>query len=521
LGAGSGQILRQTIAETATLAVISGLIALVTGQALLFASRQALPIYLIHLRDRGSIMLVVFFSALLLAFLVNMVACLVPTFDALFQDATEALKDCSGPLISTGGRVLRRFFVALQVSLSFILAVGAILSLQSFLKLTRADVGYNTERVFTAHLNLPAEDLCRDGSLPPQDGSLGAQKPRSPAGSSTAGVRLKDDTCRERLVSLQREILRAAGSLSYVSAVGAADRLPISRPGNGPWVKRNDVERWCPESFVAGDYFRTFQIPFVAGRSFSTSAAHEVVISEKTAEALWPTGNPVGDLLFLEGEKQPRQVVAVVSNTRSLEVGQLPAPQIYVPFLDPSRSTPGVLSMQLVMRCEQSCGDILPALMERLKSVGADVFVDQASTVDDLGAVVTAPIRARSILLSSYAMLGFGLALVGVFVLVSYVSALRQHEIGVRMVLGANPADLVLLTAKEGIISAGIGILVGGIASAAAVQVLRNFLFGIDVLDLKSFAIAGLLLFIGAIGASVLPALRAKGYQPADLLRVV
>jgi putative ABC transport system permease protein len=521
LGAGSVRILRQTLTEAAAIGAVVALIGLATAQGLLIASQQAIPIYLLHLRERTSITLVVLFGAFFLACFVSIVANLIPTFEALSLDAAEALKDNSGPLTSARGRVLRRSFVVLQVSLAFILTVGAVLSLQSFLNLTQTDLGYNTEGVFAAHLNFPAEQLCRAPSVSQEENLGSNKKSKSPTRSSAVGIRVADDACRERLLSLQSQVLRAAGALPYVSAVGAADKLPISPPRGGPWVKRDNIEKWCPELRVAGDYFRVFQIPFVAGRTFSNSVVPEMIISERTSEALWPKGNPIGDMLLVEGEKQPRQVVGVVKDTTALEIGDQPTPQIYFPLVDTSRSTPGAVSMQLVLRCERSCGGLLPALMERLKGAGADTFVDQAATMNDLGAVVTAPVRARSMLLSSYALLGFGLALVGVFVLVSYMSVLREHELGVRMVLGAEPAELVFLLAKEGIISAGIGMLVGGVASVAAVQVLKNLLFGIDVLNLKSFAIAGFLLFAGAICAAVSAALRVRSYQPSDLLRVV
>ena len=301
--------------------------------------------------------------------------------------------------------------------------------------------------------------------------------------------------------------------------MGIADALPVSAPRGGFFVRHKELQQWCPSTLVAGDYFRVFQIPFIAGSPFSASGAREVIISERAGQEFWPGGNPMGDSLLIEGEDQPRRVIGVVRDTRSLEVGEQPAPQIYLPFRDPYRNIP-VTSIYLTVRCPQNCGDFFPALLEQLKGLGAGGFADRMTTMEDLAAVVMGPVRVRTTLLLSYALLGIGIGFAGIFALVSYLSVLRKHEVGIRMVFGAEPVELVISIAKEGIFSAGVGILAGGAASLAAVQVLRNLLFGVDPLDPVSFAAAGLFLFSGAILASVIPALWVMRYQPSRLLRV-
>jgi hypothetical protein len=516
LGARVSDIVRQSLVETGALGTLSGLVGLLTALLLLYASRNALPAYLVELQDQSSVTMRACAAGFLLAFSASMLVSAALALLVSSKPQFQALKENSGAFTGMSGRRWRRAFVVLQVSLSFVLAGAALLSLESYFHLSRSGAGYDTERTVAAHLTVPFGLLCSQVPSPAANNSSGT----TPASNAKAGAP-ENDSCAQSLGAFEAAIIAEVRALPDVSTAAVTERLPISNEVEGWYAKHDDVYKFCSESRISSEYFRVFQIPIAAGQTFSVSAQPQAIVSETMAREFWPAGNPVGSTISIDGENQPRVVVGIVKNTAGIGATERPAPKLYIPFSDAAGLGPGAVSMNLAVRCQSSCAGIRPALLERLKAAGADIFVNQIASVDELSAAATAPIRARTLLLSGYGLVAMGLALVGVFVLVSYMSVLREREFGIRMVFGAEPANLVFLLAKEGIFSAAAGFVLGAVASFFMARIFRSMLYGVETPDLLIFAAMGIVLFFAAILAAVVPAMQMRVREPSSLLRVV
>jgi hypothetical protein len=277
------------------------------------------------------------------------------------------------------------------------------------------------------------------------------------------------------------------------------------------------VYKACATSHVAGDYFRAMGIALLAGRTFAPGETDAIVIGSRMARTYWPNGNPLGDLVVIDGDR-PRRVVGIVRDTRS-PVRTRPELQIYLPYAGPYRGNLSGTSMILVARCRGDCDAITRLVAARLREALVGANVRGPSTLASLVSRATQPARARAVLSGVYAGVVFGVALVGVYTLVSYLSLLRRRELSVRMALGASPRQIVLLVAGEGLVLAVLGVLLGAFASMLGAGLLRSLLFGVQALSPGTLVSTGATLLAGAVIASLIPALQAARRHPSEVLR--
>jgi hypothetical protein len=252
----------------------------------------------------------------------------------------------------------------------------------------------------------------------------------------------------------------------------------------------------------------------VAGRPFSKLDVEAVVINERAALYLWKGETPLGDELWLDGEERPRVVIGIAKDSRILDLSQEPGPQIYLPYARPYRNQAGPDPSSFVIRCNGPCSQTIRHLTPQLE-VGSSIRV---SGLQDLVDSQTAPQRLRTTIIGTYAAVGFILALVGTYSLVSYLTMLRRYEMGVRIALGAQPKDVIGHIVMQGIKATGIGVLLGIFACLAVARFLESFLWGIKPLDPSSIAATVLLVLSGATVASLLPAMALSRRNPGNLL---
>jgi putative ABC transport system permease protein len=177
-------------------------------------------------------------------------------------------------------------------------------------------------------------------------------------------------------------------------------------------------------------------------------------------------------------------------------------------------------SMTVVARCRGDCNGSIGLVAARLRGAVVGLDVRRSSTLASLVSRLTHPARARALISGVYAAVVFGVALVGVYTLVSYLSLLRRRELSVRMALGASPRQIVLLVAGEGLLLTGLGVLLRGFASILGAGLLRTLLFGVEALSPGVIAATGATLLAGAVTASLIPALQASRRHPSEVLEV-
>ncbi len=526
LGASRLSILRHALVEAAGLGLLGGAAGALVARAMLFACQGAFPIYFVHLRDRAFLGPQVSFGCLLLGVLVGVLVGLLPGLRIASRRNFEALKEFSGPLLGSRGRWLRWGLVVLQVAFTFALLMGAALTVETARRLFGSGKGYTIGGVFAVHLSVPGRSAPGARGWTPSREPARRQENRVSAGRPAPSAASADHAqTGQSLYAEQAEILAAAAGMPEVSAEGLTDRLPI-RPAPwgsyiGGWGQGN-MFSWGGD--VSGDYFRVLKMRFLAGHTFTSPLAHEIVIEQRVAEGLWPGKSPLGRTVVLMGgsEEESDTVVGVVNDTRSVQIDGPAKGHFYLPLgrLRPSGQTGW--SAFLLLRCRVRCGNLTPALLAALGKVGADSYVDGYAALAHYSRVISEPLSMRTWLLSFYAVIGLALALGGVFVLSSYLSAMRRHDTGIRMVLGAGRADLVWQIAREGIVSALVGVAAGGLLWLSTAPVVRDLIYGVTPLNPVVLGAVGALLFAVACVASILPALAAVARQnPADLLRVL
>jgi predicted permease len=415
---------------------------------------------------------------------------LAPALDGSRADVATAMRGDSAGAGRARSR-LRGVLVAGQVAASLLLLTTSGLFVRALAKGHRIDPGYDVSHVATAPLDV-----------------------------SLSGY----DTTRARAIyAALHDRLRA---LDKVTAVAFARALPLSMtttgygisvPGYVPTAAEAARGLSARTNVVSAEYFDVLRLPIVAGRkllaSDDASAPRVAVVSELFARTFWPGKNPLGRAFTL-GDTNRITVVGVARNVKFSDLTETPAPFMYLPLAQNWLS-----SVSLLVRTAGDPDALAAPIRDAVHSLDHTLPPPAVVSLDDAASVVLLPQRFAVIVTATLGALGLLLASIGLYGVVSFSTAQRTREIGVRMALGATAADVVRLVVRDGMGVVGIGIGIGLAAGALATQVLRPLLFGVDPLDAATFITMPLLLTGAAFVASVLPARRAAAADPLLALR--
>ena len=411
-----------------------------------------------------------------------MVCCLhgaLPGFD-LNESLKEGLRSS---LASINRRSFRGALVAGEVALAAILLSGAALVLESFVRLSAINLGFDSESLLTVNLT------------------------RTKAGTD----------------AFYRGVLEHIASLPGVQAVGAINVSPLS---GHEWVQDITVEGrpfrpsgdliWASHRQVSLGYFRALRIPLLNGRSFaSTDGDKDVaVISETMAERYWPGENPVGKRFAVNcsGAKcRWNSTIGVVGDVK--ELGATAEPVVAMYFLETTRE------MTLVVRAGQTPANLVADVRDSVHSVDPDQPIGEIRTMEGIVSESIAPQRITMVIAGLFAAQALLLAMVGLYGVISYSVAQRNREFGIRMALGAAKNDILHLVVAEGFRLAAAGMIAGMAGALALTRILASLLFGIKLADPVLIAAVALLLVGTALLACYIPARRAAKVDPMVALR--
>jgi predicted permease len=396
---------------------------------------------------------------------------------------------------ATGGRgqlILRRVLVAAQMALSLILLVVTGLLLQSALRLQRVPPGFDPAGLLAVNVQIPDP------------------------GGSAAQVQLRFQTLLERL-----------RHLPGVVQVAGADQLP---PAGGPWngVHRGDRPPQSSSDLVPATrrtvtpgFFQAMRIPLLAGRDVAPTDARGsppvTVISQALARRLFPGENPVGRILTLPwGDGIPLQIVGVAGDVRDFGVAAEFRPAFY---LADAQLGSGAPMLRLVIRTGGEPRALLPSVRAAVRGLEKDAVLFSAGTMTDRLSQTMARNRFSVALNGVFAAMAVFLAAFGLYGLMAFLVGRRAHEIGIRVALGAQRANIYRLVLGQGLVLALAGILGGAAVALAATRFLGRELYGIGATDPLTFLLAALLLAAAAVLACWLPARRAARVDPMVALR--
>jgi putative ABC transport system permease protein len=272
---------------------------------------------------------------------------------------------------------------------------------------------------------------------------------------------------------------------------------------------------------VTPGYMEALRIPLRAGRFIEPRdtgrAAPVALVSEAAARRFWPGENPVGKRVRLhvnEAANTTRDIVGVVGDVRTRGLELDPVPVVYVPH-----TQYGPESMTVMARTDGEPLSAVPALKAVLRTLSSGVALSRVRTLEDRVWASVAEPRFRTLLLSIFAVVSLALAAVGLYGVVAFSVNQRRAELGLRIALGAEPADVRRLVLREGMTPVGAGILCGLAGAALLAGVMKTLLFGVNTLDPGTFGVVVLVLASVALAACYIPAARATRVDPAATLR--
>jgi predicted permease len=493
LGGGWWRLTRQLITEQLVLSIVAGAAAI--GPAWL-ALRFITSFHLSEVpnMDAAGLNTWVLAFNFAVASIVGLVCGVAPAWLAWRSDLNSTLK--STPTIDAGRpqQRLRKVFVISQVALTMVLLVAGGLVLRSFLDILSAPPGYGAERMLAMRV------------------ALSSTQYGSP----------------ERQVAFFDRVVHEAAAIPGVAAVSATEELPLSDSLHGsglmlarrPDVRTEDLPIVLHTAVLPG-YFAAMEIPLVRGRWFTshdvTNAPLVAVIDRWTATTYWPGGNPIGERIRL-GRTQPwLEIVGVVGEVEAPVVvrflkGRIG--QVYCPLAqDP---TP---AMSLVLRAtgdETTLVAPVRALVRR---------IDPDQPVFAVGSLLDQRIEGRSIvrlvmgLLNGFAVIALLLATVGLYGTIAYDVRQRTREFGLRMSLGAEPADVLATVLRDGTKLLAAGLTFGIVGALGAISFVTNAVSGIRARDPITLLGSVALLALTGLLASYVPARRATRISPSIALR--
>ncbi len=436
---------------------------------------------------------------------------LAPALQFTRSNVTDAIR--SGGRASRGGSVklhTRKVLVVGQVALAVVLSIGAGLLMRSLVKVLKTDPGFRPEHIVTAPIVPPDR---KDGDL-----------------ANTA--------------RLLREVTQRLASVPGVEAAGAINNLPFDNPDNFANFYRDD--RPVPtadklpngmQAAVTPGYFRTMGIPLLKGRLFNPSdgamrtlkrdfpsilaylrsADFVVVINDAMARRYWPDEDPVGKAFYFgpPSMKGPRvRIIGVVGNARQFGLDAPVLPQYFF-----SADQFPILDARLVVRTTRDPAALAPTIRGIVAESQSDAVVTKVVTMASLVDHSVAGRQGNVLLLGLFSGIALLLAALGLYGTMAYIVTQRTQEIGLRMALGAEAADVRGMVVKEGAVLGVAGLIIGIAAALAGARVVSSMLYGVTTTDAATYSGSALLLVIIVLAASYLPAWRASRVDPMEALR--
>jgi putative ABC transport system permease protein len=510
LGAGRGRLIGQLLTESVMLSLAGGILGLLLGflgvRWLLAINPGDIP----RIGDNGAgpvnldwrVLVFTFVAAVVTGILFG----LVPALQSSRSDLSVTLRE-SGARTGSGVRhnKMRSILVVTEMALALVLLVGAALLIRTFAALRGVDPGFSAKNVLTMDMSL-------------------------------AGHRFEKAANVE---TLERDGRRRVEALPGVDSVALTCCLPLEGgfglpfnivgepPKDGPYTGSGG---WMDASV---DYFKVFKIPVVEGRVFedrdSNGAALVAVINRTMEKKFWPKGDAVGSQIIIgknvgpEFDEGPREVVGVVADVREGGLDQEPFPMMYVPV---GQVTDGMAALNnrigakiWIVRTKVPPFSLSEDVQRELRAASGGLPVAHLRSMEQVVRTSTASNDFYMTLLTIFAGVALALAAIGVYGLMAYSVQQRTPEIGLRMALGASPAQVRKMVVLQGMLLALIGVVIGVAAALALARLMASLLFGVKPWDPAAIAIVAVVLSAVTFLATYLPACRASRVDPMIALR--
>ena len=509
MGAQRGRIVRQLLIESGLLAFVGGACGLMVAVWAVALIRKMVANQVPRIGEAGIDARALIFSVAVMA-ATGLLFGLIPALQLSRRGVGETLKE-GGRSASGSVRQNRitNMLVVTEMVFAVMLLMGAGLLMKSLQKLERVDHGFATRGLTTFVVNVPDSKYSN-----PQQAA---------------------DFFKRMMMELR--------TIPGVESASATAQLPLS--GNatrttyaieGRPVKESE-QPVSAVSVIDPEYFSTMKISLLQGRTFTEAdqwnSSPVVIINRRLAEQSFPGENPVGKRIkpgiSWGGDALMREIVGVVGNTKERALERADDPEVYVP-----EAQLGFPFMAVVMRAkgagvgaraakggddEAALTGLVAMAREKVKGIDKEVPIYGVKSMDQYVAASMLGPRMNTGLLACFAGLAVLLALVGIYGVISYGVSQRVGEIGIRMTLGAQRADVMRMVLGDGLKMAAIGVGIGAVAAVGTNRLLESLLFGVRPGDAGIFVGVIVVLVGCAMAACWVPARRAMGVSPMEALR--
>jgi putative ABC transport system permease protein len=491
LGAKTSRIIRQLLTENLLISLGGGTLGILLAYWTIAAIRAS-AIAAFNLREI-TVGVRVLAVALLLSLLSTMIFGLVPARDLLRTNLSVSLGSGTKTSTDSSAFASRKLIVISELSLAVVLLIGGVLLLQSFLKLSTVDTGFDPHNVLTMRINLPRASNATD----------------------------------EQQIAFFQQALEKLSAVPGVQSVGAISDPPLH--GNNMAFKilvehrleKSDQEHRAGVRWVAGDYFASMRLALVRGRLLNRQdndrSEPVAVINRTLASQFWPDTDPIGGRIRTDDETRWFTVVGVVDDVKQIGLDSDEGPAMYLAHTQ--KIAPWMNWMTVIVSTASDPLPLVPALRSAIWTVDKNQPVSDIISFEKLQADSLTLPKFSSGVFIAFAALATTMALIGIYGILSYFVSQRAKEFGIRMALGAQSADMLKLVMRQAATLIVLGIALGVAGALVLGKSLTGLLFGVRPADPTTFAVVVLIVSCVALVASYIPARRAMSVDPMTSLR--
>jgi putative ABC transport system permease protein len=492
LGAGRGRLFAQLLSESLLLSLGGGALGLLLASGAIRLLAHAGPASVPRLAQ-AAIDLRLFGFALAVSLATGMLFGLAPAMQGAASSLSAALNEGGrGGTAGRAGRRIRNALAIAEVALAVIVLIGAGLLIRSFIRLRGVDPGFQPAGLLTVRV------------------PLGGGRNAAP----------------DRRIAFFRQASDRVATLPGVRAVGAVNALPLTGLGLGTTFAVDGRPAPSPEQRPIGllrsatpAYFGAMGIPLLAGRALADSdtaqAPPVILVNQTLARRFWPGASAIGGRIAIDQfAGRVAEIVGVVGDVKPDRIDGEDWPTFYQPY--PQAPS---MAMTLAVRTQAPPLALASAVIREVHRLDPDQPVADVRPMEEVVDLAAAGARFNTVLLGSFAGAAFLLAAVGIYGVISYDVSQRTNEIGIRMALGAQPADVRRLIMGQGARLAVYGIVAGLLGAGLLTRFMRTMLFGVHPADAWTYTAISILLALVALGASFVPSRRAMALDPVIALR--
>jgi predicted permease len=491
IGAPRGNLIGLKLLETTVVAILAGLLAVGVAALLLPAIVAQVPVPVPRLSSAGlSLTTILFIFGISVA--AGLACGILPAVRTAGVSLTW-LRD--GSRGATHGRHWTRDgLVVAQAALALILLFGSGLLLRSFAELRNVDPGYVVENIFTFQM-APEQAQLNDGPSWANFHLAFMERLRGLPGVETVGI-VENFPLNEGIATTR-----------FSTEAAAADQTAS--------------EHLLGVTLVAGDYFEAMGIELLRGRIFTEAEQREnpghVIVSQATAERLWPGEDPIGKALTFNQFGFRETVIGVVENVRQTGFREEAGPNVYFPLVAQRPDVWAIGTPAYVLKTPRA-DSIAPEVRALVREVAPEAPMYRIFTIEELVADSMADLSFTMIALGLATGLALFLGMVGLYGILSSMVAERTRELGIRIALGARPARVRRMVVVQGMRVVATGVIIGIIGVLLGARALESLLYDVRALDAVTLVMtSGLMLLVG-VAASWIPAYRASTVDPARTL---